>query len=170
MKFFLILFGLIFFCIAVSKAQTPLANGNITNNSLNKFIGTWQWTGGTDTLTIVLKKENVLLPFPENSRVDLIIGFHKYKKANMVVESSLEFSQTNYTDKHSTILGGNDNGNNTLSATIRDISKNKLSSLTLTLNTSENQLQWNLKNREGLKLGYFDYNFTLPQVLNLIKQ
>ena len=67
----------------------PKPDGNITNNSLDKFIGTWVWINGTDTLKIVLKKENILLPFPENSRADFIIGFHIFKQGNDIVESSI---------------------------------------------------------------------------------
>ena len=161
------------FISQVSFAQMPdppQPNGNIINNSLNKFVGTWRWTSGTDTVTIILKKENILLPFPENSHADLIIGFHIYKKGNNIIENSIIFSKTNFIDKHSTILGGNEKGNDTLSCNLKDISKNKLVELTLILNNSQTQLQWNLQNTEGVKIGNYVSAITLPKSITLIKQ
>lgn len=99
-----------------------------------------------------------------------MVGFHIYKKGNNTIENSIIFSHTNFIDKHSTILGGNENGIDTLSCTLEDISKNKLVELTLKLNNSQNQLQWNLKNTEGVKIGNIDYTITLPKSITLIKQ
>ena len=43
-----------------------------------------------------------------------------------------------------------------------DNPKNKLGRLVITINTAEDQLQWNLTNTEGLRIGSYDWNFTLP--------
>lgn len=33
-------------------------------------VGTWQWANATNTVRIILKKENILMPFPENFHMD----------------------------------------------------------------------------------------------------
>ncbi len=153
------------------KAQTlPLPNENILNSSLDKFIGTWVNVTGKDTMKITLKKENILLPTHQNSREDFIIGYHLYKKGNTTIENSIIFSNSTYYDKHSTILGGNHNNGDTLFCSLKDLSKNKLISLKLIINAAHTQLKWSLANREGLHIGNFDYTFTLPKSLTLLKQ
>ena len=151
----------------------PQPHGNITNASLDKFIGTWVWNSGTETLTIVLKKENVLLPFLENSRSDMIIGFHMFKQGDTIVESSISYVSTNYSDNHSTITGVNvvgiDNPNE-LICSITNIAKNKSGDLKLVINSSLNQLTWTLKNREGIKIGNYDFTFSYPRSITLQKQ
>lgn len=162
-----------FLLSAIAKAQEaiiPQPNGNIVNNSLNKFSGIWVWADGADTVKILLRKENILLPFPENSRADAIVGFHIYKRGADTVESSIEYANSNYADKHSTILGGNSDENDTLNCSLKDLSKNKLGSLTLILVNNQTQLKWELKNSEGVRLGNFVYAFTLPRSIILSKQ
>lgn len=168
--------GIVFLisCSTIAQMPTPpQPNGNITNNSLDKFIGTWMWNSGTDTLKLVLKKENILLPFPENSRADAIIGFHIFKQGNKIVESSINHVNTNFSDKYFTILGGNTVGidnPNEIVCRIHNIEKNKLGELKLVINSSLNQLSWSLKNPEGVKIGPYDYTFSYSRTLVLIRQ
>jgi hypothetical protein len=169
---------LIFFAVVFSNriiAQTlilPQPNGNITNSSLDKFVGTWMWTNGTDTLKIVFKKENILVPFLENSRADLLIGFHIYKQGTTVIESSIANSNTSFSDNLFTIIGGNRVGidNLDIRCDIKDSAKNKVGALKLTMNTSQNQLFWTLENNEGLKIGPYDFTFSYPLSLTLNRQ
>ena len=112
----------------------------------------------------------MLFPHPANSHYDAIVGFHIYKHGNTVIENSLNFLNTPYSDHHSIILGINLNGDDTLRCSLRDISKNKkVEELVLTLNAAQNQLQWNLSVTEGLKVNEVR-GFTLPLSLTLIKQ
>jgi hypothetical protein len=157
---------LILSCFSL-KAQWPKSGDNIVNNTLTKFTGTWQWTNGTDTVRIFLKKDNVICP--GNFKADFIVGFHLYKKGNTIIESSYDYTNTVHADKHSTILAGNDNGNNTLTGTLKDLSKNKLVHLKLTLNFMKTKLQWQTENREGVHIGPYDYGFTLPRTITLKK-
>ncbi|MCU7617852.1 hypothetical protein NZ698_11635 [Chryseobacterium sp. PBS4-4] len=61
------------------------------NNQFDKFIGTWKWTDGSETLEIVLKKEKVLVPFKHDSSCqDILLGFHRYTKNGVIIESTLE--------------------------------------------------------------------------------
>jgi hypothetical protein len=170
---------IVLFTVFISKLtiaqmpNPPQPNGNIINSSLDKFIGTWMWTNGSDTLKIVLKKENILLPFPENSRADVIVGFHILKQGNNIIESSIDHVNTSYADKKSTILVSNSEGvgnPNEIGGSVKNISKNKSGQLTLVINSSLNQLSWALKNREGLKIGDYDYTFSYPLSLTLQKQ
>lgn len=175
MKTVLMLFcGLFVSSISIAQMPTPpQPNGNITNLNLDKFVGTWLWTNGVDTLKIILKKENILLPFPENSRADFIIGFHIFKQGNKIVESSISYVNTNYSDKYSTILGGNSVGignPNEIDCSIKNIAKNKLGQLKLVINSSLNQMSWSLRNPEGVKIGPYDYSFSYPRTLVLSRQ
>ena len=148
----------------------PQPNGNIANSTLDKFVGTWRWISGSDTLLIVLKKENILLPFPTNSRADAIIGFHIFKQSGQVIESSINYTNTNYSDKHSTLLGGNTVGidnPNEIQVYIKNVSKNKSGKVDLIINAAQNQLSWNLKNTPGVKIGIFDRSFSYPLNLTL---
>jgi hypothetical protein len=172
----IIIIGIAFLisCGTIAQMPTPpQPNGNIINASIDKFIGTWVWSNGTETLTLVLKKENILLPFLKNSRSDMIIGFHKFEQGNTIVESSISYVNTNYSDNHSTITGVNvvgvDNPNE-LICSIVNIAKNKSGDLKLVINSSLNQLTWTLKNREGIKIGNYDYTFSYPGSLTLQKQ
>ena len=172
----IIIIGIAFLISSSAIAQMPpppQPNGNITNSSLDKFIGTWVWSNGTETLTLVLKKENILLPFPENSRAESIIGFHKFEQGNTIVESSISYVNTNFSDKHYTIIGGNREGfdnPNEITCKIKNIAKNKSGDLKLVMNSSLNQLSWTLDNREGIKIGNYDYTFSYPKSLTLQKQ
>lgn len=171
-KIFLAAFAVIMAGNIIAQQPTPpQPNGNIINPSLDKFVGTWVWVSGNDTLRIILKKENILLPFPENSRADLLIGFHIYKKGNTVIESSISNSSSSYIDKQYTILGGNRAGidNSEITCSIKNLSKNKSGELKLSINSSNSQLSWNLKNREGVKIGNYDYTFSYLLSLTLQK-
>lgn len=145
--------------------QTPQPNSTLLNSSLDKFVGKWQYVNNDDTVVIVLNKQTILLPIYENCYEEVIVGFHKYKKGNVIIESSLEYSLTAYSEKKSTILVSNrvgmDNGF-FINGSLKDISRAKLVNVQINMNTAQNQLTIYLKNREGLKLGRFDWSFTLP--------
>jgi hypothetical protein len=172
----IIIIGIAFLISSSAIAQMPpppQPNGNITNSSLDKFIGTWVWSNGTETLTLVLKKENILLAFVENSRADVIIGFHKFEQGNTIVESSISYVNTNFSDGHSTIIGGNREGFDNpyeITCKIKNIAKNKSGDLKLVMNSSLDQLSWTLENSEGIRIGNYDITFSYPRSLTLQKQ
>lgn len=172
MKHIIIAIYSIFFLTAgfAQPSTIPQPNGNIINNTLNKFTGTWQWENGVDTITIFLKKENILLLFPQNSHADYIVGYHSYKRGSQIIESSLQYNNSSYVDKYYSISALNDNGNDTLRGSLKDLTKQKSGSLELSLNSTHTQLHWNLKNRQGLRIGTYDWQFTLPKTLILTKQ
>jgi hypothetical protein len=57
--------------------------------TMNKFIGTWRWVSNTDTVLIVLQKQNVTI-YPRYSR-PLLAGWHKYVKNGQLIQSSLQY-------------------------------------------------------------------------------
>lgn len=172
MKKIVLLIAAAFLTALLASAQTiPQPNGNIINQTLQKFEGTWLWTNGTDTVKLFLKKDNILLAVPANSRADALIGFHLYKKGNTIVENYLPYSTTVFADKRNSILGGNTDGNDIFNGTIKDSAKQKRGVLTLTLNNSHTQMTWKLENKEGIKIAAtYDYGFTLPNNITLVKQ
>ncbi len=157
-----------------SNSQTisyPEQNGNNINNGLNKFVGTWLWVNDTDTIKIILKKENVLLPPDElNYRSDMIVGYHFYKKNGNIMENSLQYSGLNFADDKKTILGYSTTDDTILRCTFRDLTKNKTGKIQIEINSTQNQLTWLLSNTEGVRFGNFDPNFTLPWSGTLIRQ
>lgn len=142
----------------------------MANPSLNKFVGTWVWTSGADTVKIVLKKEMVQYP-DDNYSEDQLIGFHHYRKAGNVVESNMNFVQTNFAAYKWSILAGNIGGNNIMLGTIKDLSKEKSIRITMTLNTAQTQMQLLIKEKPGIKINATTMGvFTLPNNITLIKQ
>ncbi len=69
--------------------------------TMDKFVGTWRWVSNTDTLTIVLQRQNLYLN-PGISRVSLV-GWHKYVKAGHLVQSSLQYVGRDETVSHTDV-------------------------------------------------------------------
>ena len=100
----ILLIILAIFAFNMNKSQTLdiTPNASNLNSNINKFVGTWIWTNGTESLVLIFKKENILLPLEGNIRADVLYGFHQYKVNNIVIESSTQYSNSNYTNKHGT--------------------------------------------------------------------
>jgi hypothetical protein len=107
--------------------------------------------------------------------VDLLVGWHFYKKGSTIIESS--FNSINNIAAR-TILLWNEYIQNDPKAEgiLTDRPKNnKPGKLTLVLNSQQNQFTWKLENTEGLHYSKssdpsFDYGFTLPKNLVFTKQ
>lgn len=73
-----------------------------------------------------------------------------------------------------TFRGGNENNPTQIVGTIKDLAKNKLGKLTLSLNGSQNQITWRLEGTTGIKYGRpndptYIYGFTLSENIVLTK-
>ncbi len=156
----------------ISNAQNIPSQGSYTtNNTMAAFHGTWLWANGIDTVKIYLTTQRVNFDINGGFSIDCIVGWHLYKKGNQTIESSYAYINTPFSNGISTILGGNDNGNNILDCQLKDLSKNKDIEATLTLNTAQNQLTWKSFDSPGLHLDpYFRLGITLPTRMILIKQ
>ncbi len=151
-------------------------NSNNINDNINKFIGTWVWDAPNESLQLIFKKENILLPIQGNVRADILFGFHKYNKNNAEVENSIQFSYTNYIDKKSTLLGYTLQNPNKLEGGITHISKNNKSVRFEIEYIDANHIKLiSLKNPEGIRINVpgkppYDPSITLPQDIILTKQ
>jgi len=154
----------------------PQSGDNILDPNADKFMGTWKWQNGNNSLTIIMKKENVLVPFPENVHADWVIGFHKFVNNGAVIEDSTMFSNANYNDKKNSIVAGSKNGfPNILHGGIYHKSKNKFVEFEIEYIDATHIKLLSLKNRPGLKVSApgqppFDWSITLPQNIILTKQ
>ena len=77
---------LIFLCFIWGEAYTQTV---VQNNLLNKFVGTWRWTSGTDTVEIVLEKQVYIIPMT-GSHTEKLVGWHKYVKNGIINQSSYQ--------------------------------------------------------------------------------
>ena len=176
-RIFIIIILLVTFSIT-SKAQIPVPGEYRINNTLTRFEGNWRWTNGTDTVWLNMQKQKVHF-----ERIpcdwDHIVGWHKYKKGNTVIESNFQYIGVQYgqsTHLNISIFGGNDPSvtPNFFEGTIKDISKLKAIDLTLTLNAAQNELVWKTKDIDGTHISSpskpFIEGFTLPISMTFIKQ
>lgn len=149
---------------------------NILYPNADKFMGTWKWQNGNNSLKLTFKKENILLPFPDNVHADWVIGFHKFVNNGSTIEDSSMFSSTNYVDKKNTIVAGSKNGfPNILHGYIQHKSKNKSVEFEIEFIDATHIKLVSLKNRPGLKVSApgqppFDWSIALPQNIILNKQ
>ncbi len=85
--------------VIVKSQNYPQPNSNYIDPHADKFMGTWKWQDGSNSLTLIMKKENILLPFPDNVHADWVIGFHKFVSNGSISEDTTMYSSTNYIDK-----------------------------------------------------------------------
>lgn len=163
----------------ISQTLNLNPGANNPNPNLDKYIGTWKWEANGKTFIWVIKKQNIPIPpFDRNITADIIYGFHKYTEGGAVIENSLDFSNTIFEDKKSTIFGGMGlNGNaNFLKGSIEHISKNKKDiDFKIEYIDSTHIKLVSLKNGEGIRFTFpgqapFDWSISLPQDIILTKQ
>jgi hypothetical protein len=163
--------------MTLAKSQNyPQPNTNHTDPHLDKFVGTWQWQNGNSSLKLILKKENALMPFPENYFSDVMIGFHKFISNGSVIEDFSTFNTTNFSNKKWSIFAGTDSNNsNLLTGGIEHASKNKNVNFKIEYLSPTQIKLVNLKNTSGTKITIqgqpaFDWSISLPQNIILTKQ
>jgi hypothetical protein len=77
--------------IIVILVSSKLYAQSVVNNHLNKFVGTWRWTSGTDTVTIILSKQVATIPYTHKSS-EVLTGWHHYVKNGNLIQSSLQYT------------------------------------------------------------------------------
>ncbi len=166
--FFVLLITAVFHSNKANAQNWPAAGSYTTNNTMGAYHGTWRWVSGTDTVTIYLETKKVYYDLNGGFYMDDLVGWHKYKKANKIIESSYP-SIGNVQAR--TFLGSNQHElPNTVTGSLKDLKKNKYGDLKLVLNAAGTQLTWEMENGEGLRIAPFDAGFTLPKNMVLIKQ
>lgn len=172
------LFYLTIICLSLNcKAQPPQDGENRLNNYINKFVGTWLWSSGNNSLQLIIKKENIKNQYLSfDYREDMLIGFHKYINNGNIIENSTQYSNTNYLDKKSTIYGSTKTGNpDEFTGLIRHLSKDKSVWFIIEYIDATHIKLVKLKNTAGIKFRKptdppFDGTITLPQNIILTKQ
>jgi hypothetical protein len=164
----------VFFIVTVGKTQQlPPNNSNILNTNLNKFVGLWRHVNGADTIVIFLKKENVLLPTPQNWRADVLVGYHFYKKGNLTIESSFNDRHLPADSNKCTFYGGTEISTaviNTATGNFHDISKNYHEEFKLTINSAQTQIACSLRTSSGIRITNRQFTgFTMPTSFVLTK-
>lgn len=159
------------------KAQIPNDGDNVLNNHINKFVGTWNWSLGNDSFQLILKKENVKLPFGNNIYGDKIIGFHKFINNGSIIENSTQYSSETFSyTGNSTIYGSTENNNsNILSGNITHLSKNKSIRFIIEYIDATHIKLVKLENTSGIRFKLpgkppFDGSITIPKNIILTKQ
>ena len=154
-------------------------NANNLNPNLDKYMGVWKWESGNKSFTILLKKQNVVLPpASRNVRADILYGFHQYVDSGLIVENSLNNANSTYNDLDFTVSGGmgREGLGNTLEGSLYHISKNeKVVEFIIEYIDSNHIKLVSLKNPPGLKLVKsgqpdYDWSISLPQNIILTKQ
>jgi len=169
----IILILALFICSEKIFAQIP-ASGYSVNTTMGPYHGTWKWTNGIDELTIYLVTKKVYFHAGERAfYADCLVGWHIYKKAGVVIESS--YGSINNVESRTIRLNNEDEPPGVVRGTFEDITKNKSCELSLKLNAAQNELIWKLAATPGFNITTADDpiyqpGFTLPKHLILIKQ
>ncbi len=174
----LFIFLSLFFLTKDSDAQTVTINPE-----LNKFVGVWRWTSGTDTIEITLQKQVYINYLANNTQTEMLVGWHRYIKSAILQQSSYQYIGRNenldYNDNSldfkNTLLGTvyNTKPNEVFFLTCWDLVLHKNFNLWLTLLPgSTTQATWKLtQGRGGLYAGPEGLNgiFSMPKNLVLTK-
>ncbi|WP_407498220.1 DUF6705 family protein [Elizabethkingia anophelis] len=176
MKNLILVFSLLVYTSMYTQIKNVSPGANNFNNDLNKFIGTWSWISGNDSVVLVLNKENTR-PVPTmDIKTDLIYGFHKFIDNGVLKEDSTPFSKTKYNDKKFTVSAMNTTTNgNVLIGSLIHTSKNKNVKFEMQYIDSTHLKLIKLENYEGVRVkssGQPDYDpaISLPQNITLTKQ
>lgn len=149
--------------------------------NLDKFVGTWKWSSGNDTLTIVLQKqmENT---HPTFGSREAIIGWHRYVKNGQLKESNMQYLGLDYTsyfnsqdpdDNKISIIAASRGPVKLRMALVMDITNNKAEYGYLTMLTgSTTQAEWQIMDSPGVYMGPSGTigKITLPKRIILTKQ
>ena len=157
------------------------------DNKLNKFNGTWIWTNGSDVVTFKLQKVINQYFTEYDAYGDYMIGNYKYTKNNGALEvvntiltpSKFNFAGNLLPEFHPMYANCPEN-ETTINFMFKDIILNKRNCQAIFefLPGSTTQLKLTLKNREGMgvlvnegdPMPVFNYGFTIPNEIVLIKQ
>ena len=155
-----------------AKSQPPPDGSNVLNPELDKFEGTWIWSDGSKTLTLMLKKVNHNFG---NYSKDVLYGVHQWVTPAGVIEDNLgNFSLLATDYKKSSVLLSQFPTTNILDVigSIDDLTKHQTHHLTLLFVAgSPNTIVWRLKPSERTTIDENPvYGTTLPRYAVLTKQ
>jgi hypothetical protein len=162
---------LILFIALKSSGQFPYPPCSYNAKpELDKFVGTWRWVSGADTLELKLYKQAIHFPEPMDFDVENIIGWHRYVKNGVLIESSFPYAGLPYIGGHSTVFAWGQSPIK-LYGNFNDLTKKKRCDIYLLMtNSSYTEISWKIMETRGMTLPGFQYGFTLPVSLTLTKQ
>jgi len=171
MKSIIIIIIIVLFITLKSFGQAPHPPCSFNSHpELDKFVGTWLWVLGTDTLELKLYKQAIHFPSPLDYEEECLVGWHRYVKNSNAVESSFQYAGQAFFGGNSTVFGWNQSPIK-LYGNLNDLTKDKHCDLYLTMTDNTYvQMIWKLMESRGMKLPNFQYGFTLPTNLVLTKQ
>jgi hypothetical protein len=147
------------------------AGSYVSRPNLDKFVGTWQWVSGADTVKVVLAKQAIYAPAPMDYTFEALVGWHRYVKNGVEIESSLQYVNSTFSSGHYTLFGSDRSSTKLYFTSFEDLTKNKECDLYFNLVAgSLTQATWKLTERRGLRKTGYTLGFTLPNNITLTKQ
>lgn len=148
-----------------ANAQNP--GDYLTNTTLTPFHGTWQWTNGTETLTIFLNTEKTFIAGGQFYS-DALMGWHKFERSGIVLVNTYDLRPNHAS---SSILAGNRINAQVAEGSYDDIYKNKLGAIKILLTSNPDEIILQLSEMPGLRIvdtpGPNDSGFTIPTNITL---
>jgi hypothetical protein len=167
-------------CLAAKIVQAQYADKfkddtTFTDTHLTKFAGTWRYINDMDTVTFLIKKGNYPCGVEKtytNCFYETLVGYHEYKKGNILIESSMALQDyapgaNKYTITSHNFLRINGQHNYLkLNFSFYDISKNdRHFDAYATMNTAHNQITWELKPGENMHRTDVLDGATFPKIM-----
>lgn len=141
------------------------------DNNLNKFVGTWRWSSGLDTVIINLKKMKHIYSTPPTPAMqqDWLYGGHIYIKNGQVVESSMQYINSTNPSQYNIVGYSNLNDSTKADLLFGDISKRRTHFLKLQflIGVNPKRLVWHTDYRTSVNALP---GMTLPRDMVLTKQ
>jgi hypothetical protein len=138
------------------SARFPEPGEYKQNPEIGKYVGTWEWANGTDTIRIIIKKMKLQTDIPnrDGQRIiyyrDFAVGWHIYIKNGVVVESimdkaNMQFATSDEARQNSSFVTTNAYKTK-ISGTFIDLSKDRKREMLVLkfVPGTSNQLTWQL--------------------------
>ncbi|WP_454803823.1 DUF6705 family protein [Mucilaginibacter phyllosphaerae] len=147
---------LILFILFSAKAQT-INTTYIAQPDLKKFAGEWQYTSNDTVFTLNLKLIKKYITIGDGIYVDLIYGDYAIKKGGHVLllsSSNRGISSGTYVDKNVS--------KDKIHFLFYDLGRKRKSGDVVFELLDADTANWKLTNTEGVRIGYYDYSFSVP--------
>src|SRR5687768_7930501 len=121
---------------------------------LKKFEGTWEYEHQGEKFIINLKMEKLT---KEEFTMDFLQGYYTHIKDGIVLANAVD--QT----KKTIAVGTFADSTNKIKFLFKDLVKDKLGEATMELEGNNRDVAlWKLTNTEGIRVGKYDYSFSVP--------
>lgn len=138
----IIAFSLCFVC----EAQ------NYSKGDLNKYTGTWQWSNGSDSFTIVLVEDTIKVPISlsKDTTLSLLYGWHSLVIDGKLSQGTIQFSDIKKNRKNSIVASIK---NSNLEISFLDVDRNKHMTASMKFSDcSYTTAEWMSNDAEGVNL------------------